>query len=199
MNTIDMKYQTAALVANLKVSSQNNPVVFVVAGCDEVEATSNLAMTIACNLSDTDNHSLVIGCGRIDEKKANAIGSSAHAGAHAFSRGDISKDNAILNYPEDNVDIIRFDGASNVDGCVIADDLFVRMVKGLSDTYSRIVVAAPFAHETVDASVMAHHADVTVLVAVQEETNRKNLKRASDSLKRSAANLAGICIIEYEE
>ena len=50
MNNETPKYQTASLVANLEIAVEKEPSIIAVAGCDEVDAVSNLSLAPGCGV-----------------------------------------------------------------------------------------------------------------------------------------------------
>lgn len=182
-------YQAATIAANLSIAAGKDPAFVCVAGCDEIEAIEELALAIANHYADNGKRVIVAGCGRIaapDADLFNVAASGNSIRAESFSNSG-------------DVDVLPFREAAESCNDIVASEAFCNMLTNYKDSYDCVVVAAPFAHKTVDAAVLARMADVSVIAAVVGKTRRKNLRKAGEELRRTGAIVAGVCIVDVEE
>lgn len=175
MDTVSAKYQISSLTANLAIAAGKEPEIVAVASCNDVDAVAGLAMAISNYYVSCDKRVLVAGCGHVGPNEASFL-----------TIGDAS-------------DILSFDIAGEMSDSIAADEKFVQKIKELAPGYDCTVIAVPFAHKTVDAVVASRISDVTILAVVEEQTRRKDLKKASENLKRGNATIAGVCMVTKDK
>ena len=169
-----------------------------VVSCDEVAALGGLSKELAAHYAEDGKHTIIVGCGYVPMSEAAPLGASANAGSAALARSNLRAEDAIVASKINNVDIVRFDEPTEVCDEPAASEAFMHLVEQFTHDYDCVIIVAPYAHNAVDASVVARLADVTLIAAVLGKTRRKNLKKASENLKCSGANVAGVCVVDQE-
>lgn len=169
---------------------------FVFTGCNVNAGTTTVAINLAIAMAKAGWKTILVDCDmrKIQEYKRLNEKAEEGNGLGEFLSEECSIDDIIYETNQNNLSYIPSNGKHTEIINKLCSTQMSKLLKELDEKYDYIILDFPAVTSAIDANIIAGKADACILIAAIEETKKKQLNEAYNSLQQAGANVIGTIV-----
>lgn len=183
------------LLANIRFSSVDEPMrVLAITSSIPNEGKTTVALALAMAIGNSGAKCLIVEGDMRRRSMRSLLGAHTRYGLHRLLTGKCTLDEAVVPTDFNNIYFLDAEqGIPNPDA-ILSSSQFKKLLKSLTKYYHYILLDTPPVSAFADASIIASRVDGVLLVTREGYTNKNEVVRASEQLRKSGANIIGIVL-----
>lgn len=166
---------------------------FVFTGCNANAGTTTVSINLAIAMAKAGWKTILLDCDmrKIREYKRLNENSELGKGLEEFLADKCSVNDIVYETNQNNLSYIPSNGKNTEVINKLCSIQMAKLLKELNEKYDYIILDFPAVTSAIDANIIAGKADACILIAAMEETKKKQLNEAYNSLQQAGANVIG--------
>ena len=190
---IEANNAVKTLLANIRFMHVDDPIkTIVLTSSIPNEGKSFIAEKLTEAIATSGKTVLLMECDLRRRTLANQIGVHARYGLYSILAGSVPASEAIVSTRVPNMFFLDAEPNIPNPSDLFNSKRFISFLTGLSTAYDYVVMDTPPVGAFVDAAVLSHLADATILVVRENFAKRDQIRTAYEQLQKAGGNITGV-------
>lgn len=190
---IEVNNAVKTLLANIRFMHVDDPIkTIVLTSSIPNEGKSFIAEKLTEAIATSGKTALLMECDLRHRTLANQLGVHARHGLYSVLAGSVSASEAIVSTHVPNMFFLDAEPNIPNPSDLFNSKRFITFLTSLTNAYDYVVVDTPPVGAFVDAAVLSHLADATILVVRENFAKRDQIRTAYEQLQKAGGNITGV-------
>lgn len=184
---------------NIKFSSNGNKIkTIVITSPSPDEGKTTTAINLAVTMAQAGSKTIILDCDMRNPKIHRIFKLSNASGLSDYLIGEIEYEQVVQNTGVENLYLLSAGTRPPNPAELLTTEKMLALIKEISREFEYIIIDTPPILIFTDAQILSNYADGSIIIIAAGETEREDLVKARELLKRIDVRILGVVLNKYD-